>query len=108
MRPALGAPERGVRGPSDRGRGQFRWRGVPHRGYGRAVSTRARQPVRIADAVATPQRRLLLVDGFAACALLEAPLAGISSEAVAIAPLVVVSLAALHLVAAVRGRRRRT
>jgi len=63
--------------------------------------------VRIADAVATPQRRLLLLDGFAACALLEAPLAGISSEAVAIAPLLVVSLGALHLVAALRGRRGR-
>jgi len=71
------------------------------------VSTRRRQPVRFADVAATPQRRLLLLDGFAACALLEAPLAGISSEAVAIAPLLVVSLAALHLVAAVRGRRAR-
>jgi hypothetical protein len=71
------------------------------------VSSRPRQPARFADLVATPQRRLLLLDGFAACALLEAPLAGISSEAVAIAPLLVVSLAALHAVTALTARRGR-
>jgi hypothetical protein len=61
--------------------------------------------VRFADAFATRQRRLLLIDGAFALALLEAPLAGISSEAVAIAPLLIVSLAALHLMAALRGSR---
>ena len=93
-----------------RGRGcrQVRWRRVPPSGYGRAVRTRPRQPVRIADVVATRQRRLLLLDGFVAMALLEAPLAGISSEAVALAPLLAASLAGLHVVAAVSARRGRT
>jgi hypothetical protein len=71
------------------------------------VSTRPRRQVRITEVVATRQRRLLLLDGFFACALLEAPLVGIASEAVAIAPLLVVSLACLHLLAAVGGRRDR-
>jgi len=53
-----------------------------------------------------PQRRLLALDGFFAMALLEAPLVGISSEAVAVAPLLIASLAGLHLAAAVSGRRR--
>ena len=69
------------------------------------MSARPRQQVRLAEAFATRQRRLLVLDGIFAMALLEAPLAGISSEAVAVAPLLIVSLAALHLVAAVRGRR---
>src|SRR6185436_6640593 len=86
-------------------RRNVRWRPVPHPGYGHAVSSRPRQPVRFAEAFATRQRRLLVLDGIFAMALLEAPLAGISSEAVAIAPLLVVSLAALHALAAVRGRR---
>jgi len=84
---------------------QVRWRAVPHPGYGRAMSSR--QQARVADLVATRQRRLLLLDGFVAMALLEAPLAGISSEAVALAPLLVASLAGLHLAAAVGARRSR-
>jgi hypothetical protein len=65
-----------------------------------------RQQVRVADLLATRQRRLLLLDGFFAMALVEAPLVGISSEAVALAPLLIASLAGLHLAAAVSGRRR--
>ena len=72
------------------------------------MRTPPRQPVRIADVVATRQRRLLLLDGFVAMALLEAPLAGISSAAVAVAPLLAASLAGLHVVAAVSARRGRT
>jgi hypothetical protein len=72
------------------------------------VSTPPRQQVRIADLVATRQRRLLLLDGFFAMALLEAPLAGMSNEAVAVAPLLAASLASLHLVAAVSARRGST
>jgi hypothetical protein len=71
------------------------------------VSSHGRQPVRVADVVATRQRRLLVLDAFVALALLEAPLAGISSEAVAVAPVLVVSLAGLHLAAAVGARRGR-
>ena len=84
-----------------------RWRPVPCSGYGRAVSARPRQQVRIAEAFATRQRRLLVLDGIFAMALLEAPLAGISSEAVAVAPLLIVSLAALHAVTAISARRGR-
>ena len=84
-----------------------RWRPVPHPGYGRGVSARSRQPVRFAEAFATRQRRLLVLDGIFAMALREAPLAGISSEAVAVAPLLIVSLAALHAVTAVSARRGR-
>jgi carbon starvation protein CstA len=58
----------------------------------------------------TRQRRLLLLDALALCVLVEAPFTGVGSEALAAAPLVIASLAALHLAAAVgsRLRRRRT
>jgi hypothetical protein len=85
---------------------KVRWREVARSGYGRRVSARPRQQVSVADLVATRQRRLLVLDGFFAMALLEAPLVGISSEAVALAPLLIASLAGLHLAAAVSGRRR--
>jgi hypothetical protein len=55
----------------------------------------------------TRQRRLLLLDGLAVCALAEAPLAGISSHALAAAPLVVASLALLHVATAASARLRR-
>jgi putative Ca2+/H+ antiporter (TMEM165/GDT1 family) len=61
---------------------------------------------RVGQLLATRQRRLLLLDGLAICALAEAPLAGIESEALAAAPLVIVSLASLHLAAAVATRMR--
>jgi hypothetical protein len=54
----------------------------------------------------TRQRRLLLLDGLAACALAESPLAGVESEALAAAPLVIASLASLHMAAAVGSRLR--
>jgi hypothetical protein len=57
---------------------------------------------RVGQLLATRQRRLLLLDGLAICALAEAPLAGIESAA----PLVIVSLASLHLAAAVATRMR--
>jgi hypothetical protein len=62
---------------------------------------------RVGEVLGTRQRRLLLLDGLAVCLLAESPLAGIESEALAAAPLVVASLAALHLAAAVSSRRRR-
>jgi len=55
----------------------------------------------------TRQRRLLLLDGLALCVLVEAPFTGVGSEALAAAPLVIASLAALHLAAAVGTRLRR-
>ena len=71
------------------------------------MSVERRQPVRLGDVVATRQRRLLLLDGLLAMALLEAPIVGISSEAIAVAPLLVASLAGLHLVAGLGARRGR-
>jgi hypothetical protein len=62
---------------------------------------------RVGQLLATRQRRLLLLDGLAVCALAEAPLAGIESEALAAAPLMIASLASLHLAAAVGARLRR-
>jgi hypothetical protein len=76
-------------------------------GYVRAVQSADGYRRQVGALLGTRQRRLLLLDGLALCALAESPLAGIESEALAIAPLVVASLAALHVAAAVSGRRRR-
>lgn len=61
---------------------------------------------RIGELLATRQRRLLLLDGLVVCAIVEAPLAGITSQALAAAPLLAASLAVLHLVAAAGNRLR--
>ena len=76
-------------------------------GYVRAVQSADGYRRQVGALLGTRQRRLLLLDGLALCALAESPLAGIESEALAVAPLVVASLAALHVAAAVSGRRRR-
>jgi hypothetical protein len=62
---------------------------------------------RVGELLGTRQRRLLLLDGLAVCVLVEAPFTGVGSEALAAAPLVVASLAALHLTAAAGSRLRR-
>jgi hypothetical protein len=59
---------------------------------------------RVSALLRTRQRRLLLLDGLVACAIAEAPLAGITSQALAAAPLLLASLAVLHLAAAARAR----
>lgn len=56
---------------------------------------------------ATRQRRLLLVDGLVACALLEAPIAGLAGEALAAAPLLTAGMVTLHVAAALRPGRTR-
>jgi hypothetical protein len=61
---------------------------------------------RVGVLLASRQRRLLLLDGLVVCALVEAPLAGITSEALAAAPLLAASLAVLHLAAAASTRLR--
>jgi len=64
---------------------------------GALVMRSAPQPVSVAPAAAPS----------ALVATTAAPLAGISSEAVAVAPLLIVSLAALHAVTAISARRGR-
>ena len=44
--------------------------------------------------------------GLVVCAIIEAPIAGITSQALAVAPLLVASLAVLHLAAAASARLR--
>lgn len=61
----------------------------------------------VGELLRSRQRRLLLLDALAVLALLEAPFTGLGSEALAAAPLVIASLAALHLAAAVGSRLRR-
>ncbi len=62
---------------------------------------------RVGELLGSRQRRLLLLDALALCVLAEAPFTGIGGEALAAAPLVLASLAALHLAAAVGTRLRR-
>ena len=59
---------------------------------------------RVGEILGTRQRRLLLLDGLVVCAIVEAPLAGITSQALAAAPLLAASLVVLHLLAAARTR----
>lgn len=61
----------------------------------------------VAELFRSRQRRLLLLDALALFVLLEAPFTGVGSEALAAAPLVIASLAVLHLAAAVGSRLRR-
>ena len=59
---------------------------------------------RVGEILGTRQRRLLLLDGLVVCAIVEAPLVGITGEALAAAPLLATSLVVLHLLAAARTR----
>ncbi len=61
----------------------------------------------VGELLRSRQRRLLLLDGLAVCVLAEAPFTGLGSEALAAAPLVIASLASLHVAAAVGSRLRR-
>lgn len=80
---------------------------MPRSGYVRVVQRAGTYRTRMGELLVTRQRRLLLVDGLVLCAIAEAPLAGITSQALAAAPLLVASLVVLHLAAAATTRLRR-
>jgi hypothetical protein len=75
-------------------------------GYVRVVQAANGYRTRIGELLATRQRRLLLLDGLVVCAIVEAPIAGIASQMLAAAPLLLASLVVLHLVAAASTRLR--
>jgi hypothetical protein len=79
---------------------------VRESGYVRVVQAANGYRRRIGELLGTRQRRLLLLDGLVVCAIVEAPLAGITSQALAAAPLLAASLAALHLLAVAGARLR--